>query len=147
MDIRSDHGRRTAVRVALAVAAVLLATATVLGVGLPDQALADHWSLAWSGLDVATAAAALGTAVLLVRQDRRAALTASAGAALLVLDAWFDVTTATGTAATWLAGTEAALLELPLALLAVRVAIVLLREPSSPLGPATHPSMVTVDGP
>src|ERR1700749_26087 len=79
---------------AMVVAVVLLATAGALGVLLPGRELVHHWSLAWAGLDVATASTALAPALRLHRGDPRAALTAAAGAALLVLDAWFDVTTA-----------------------------------------------------
>lgn len=118
------------------IAAVLLVTAGALSVGLPAQTLADHWSLAWSGLDVATASTALATAGLLARRDRRASLTAAAGAALLVLDAWFDVTTAATGSAFWLAATEAVLLELPLAALAVGVTVGLLRESPRPTASA-----------
>jgi hypothetical protein len=50
-----------------------------------------NWSLAWVGLDLAEAVAALLTAVLLTRGSPRAALPAVAGAALLLVDAWFDV--------------------------------------------------------
>jgi hypothetical protein len=66
------------------------------------------------------------TAVLLRRGDPRAVLALTAGAALLVCDAWFDVTTAATTSATWLAGIEAVLVELPMAVLALRFAVRLL---------------------
>ncbi|WP_433782621.1 hypothetical protein ACQPX6_22460 [Actinomycetospora sp. CA-101289] len=113
---------RVAGVLAVAVAVVLLTTALGLQLWLPEVTVAQHWSLAWSGLDIATAATALATAVLLHAADRRAALTASAGAALLLLDAWFDVCTAAGTAYT-LAVTEALVLELPLAALAIGLAL------------------------
>jgi hypothetical protein len=81
----------------------------------PGTAQAQHWSLAWTGLDAAEALAALATAVLLARGDGRAALTAAAGAALLLTDAWFDVCTAAPGLDHALALAEAAFAELPLA--------------------------------
>ena len=65
----------------------------VLSATLPRTAQAQHWSLAWTGLDGAEAIAALATAALLARDDSRACLTAAAGGALLLTDAWFDVCT------------------------------------------------------
>ena len=67
--------------VALAVGGFLLPWCVLLSMVLPATAQAQHWSLAWTGLDAAEALAALATAVLLAHGDRRAALTAAAGAA------------------------------------------------------------------
>jgi hypothetical protein len=82
---------------------------------LPATAQAQHWSLAWTGLDAAEALAALATAVLLAHGDRRAALTAAAGAVLLLTDAWFDVCTSAPGLDHALAVAEAACAEVPLA--------------------------------
>jgi hypothetical protein len=106
---------------------ILLVTALGLWRSLPATTVADHWALVWGGLDVATATAALATAVLLGAGDARAALTAVTGAALLVVDAWFDVGTASTEGAFTVALTEALVLELPLAVLAVGLALRLLR--------------------
>jgi hypothetical protein len=121
--------RRLIVRCALAVATVLVATAVLLALRLPDAVVAAHWSLAWAGLDVATAAAAVGSALLLHRGDRRAAIPAAAGAALLAIDAWMDVTTSAAGAARVLAIVEAAAVEVPLAVAALLVALRLLSPP------------------
>jgi hypothetical protein len=118
---------RGARRVAVGVAVVLLVTALALGRSLPATAVAEHWALVWGGLDVASATAALATAILLRAGDARAALTAVAGAALLLVDAWFDVGTASTVGAFTVALTEALVLELPLAVLAVGLALRLLR--------------------
>src|SRR5579872_6693152 len=96
---RPDHcdadGSSVALRrarlVALGVGGFLLPWCVVLGVTLPATAPAQHWPAAWVGLDAGEALAALATAVLLAREDARAALTAAAGGALLLTDAWFDV--------------------------------------------------------
>lgn len=106
---------RRARLVALAVGAFLLPWCVLLSAALPATAQAQHWSLAWTGLDAAEALAALATAVLLARGDGRAALTAAAGAALFLTDAWFDVCTAAPGLDHALALAEAAFAELPLA--------------------------------
>jgi hypothetical protein len=86
-----------------------------------------NWSLAWVGLDLAEAVAALLTAVLLTRGSPRAALPAVAGAALLLVDAWFDVCTSPPGLDRLLAVGEAALVELPLAAAAIWLAAALTR--------------------
>ena len=101
--------------VALAVGGFLLPWCVLLSMVLPATAQAQHWSLAWTGLDAAEALAALATAVLLAHGDRRAALTAAAGAALLLTDAWFDVCTSAPGLDHALAVAEAACAEVPLA--------------------------------
>ncbi len=93
----------------------LLPWCVLLSMVLPATAQAQHWALAWTGLDAAEALAALATAVLLAQGDRRAALTAAAGAALLLTDAWFDVCTSAPGLDHVLAVAEAACIEVPLA--------------------------------
>ena len=119
---------RRARLVALAVGGFLLPWSAVLAVTLPATAQAQHWALAWTGLDVAEAAAALATAVLLARGDRRASLPAAAAGTLLLVDAWFDVCTSAPGAGHAMALAEAGCAELPLAVAAWWVAIVLSRE-------------------
>jgi len=106
---------RRARRAALAVGGFLLPWCVVLGVTLPATAEARHWTAAWVGLDAGEAIAALATAVLLARGDTRAALTAAAGGALLLTDAWFDVCTSAPGLGHVTALAEAAFVELPLA--------------------------------
>ena len=119
---------RRARLVALAVGGFLLPWSAVLAVTLPATAQAQHWAPAWTGLDVAEAAAALATAVLLSRGDRRASLPAAAAGTLLLTDAWFDVCTSAPGAGRAMALAEAGCAELPLAAAAWWVAIVLSRE-------------------
>jgi len=116
---------RRARLLALAVGGFLLPWCVLLSAVLPATAQAQHWSLAWTGLDAAEALAALATALLLARGDRRAALTAMAGATLLLTDAWFDVCTAAPGLDHALALSEAAFAEVPLALAASWLALTL----------------------
>jgi hypothetical protein len=111
-----------AVLVAGGVAAVLLPWCLILAVTLPSTYQANHWKLAWIGLDCGIALAAALTAYLLHRQDVRAALSAVAGGTLLFADAWFDVSTAGPGLDHTLSLAEAVLLEIPLGLCAFVVA-------------------------
>jgi hypothetical protein len=70
-----------------------------LGRALPRTTEVSNWSAAWVGLDSLLSAGCGLTAVLQGRGDPRARLTASATAAVALLDAWFDVTTSTAGAA------------------------------------------------
>ena len=106
---------RLAVAVALSSAAVLLPWSLVLVLTLPQTAVSQHWRLTWVGLDVAIAVGLVVTAMLVGRDDPRAAIASMGTATLLASDAWFDVGTAASGAAQRLAVAEALLLELPLA--------------------------------
>ena len=119
---------RRARLIALAVGGFLLPWCVVLTAVLPATAQAQHWALAWTGLDSAGAAAALMTAALLSRGDGRASLSAAAGGTLLLIDAWFDVCTSAPGTDHALALSEAAFVEIPLAIAAWWLAIVLTRE-------------------
>lgn len=98
----------------------LLPWIAVLGLTLPDVVAAQHWRLAWTGLDTAEAAGLLLTAWLLNRGDARTPLVATATATLLLADAWFDVVTAGDDVvfSLLMAG-----LEVPLALACLSVAV------------------------
>ncbi|MFF7406060.1 hypothetical protein [Streptomyces murinus] len=109
--------------IGLAAAAVLLVPwMAVLAMTLPGRTTVDHWPLAWIGLDVLMAAGCAATALLGLRADPRARLTASATASTAVLDAWFDITTAaSGTALLQAVG--CALAEAALAVACVYLAV------------------------
>ena len=113
--------------VALAVGTFLLPWCVLLGLWLPATTEAQHWSLAWAGLDCAEAVAALATAALLRRSDPRAGLTAVACGTLLLVDAWFDVCTSAPGLGHTLAVAEASCLELPLAAAAFCLALSMAR--------------------
>jgi phosphoribosylamine---glycine ligase len=72
----------------------LLPWMVYLAVSLPASPRAWHWPAAWVGLDALEAAGLAATGILLRRGDARYCLTAAATSALLITDAWFDVTTA-----------------------------------------------------
>lgn len=93
----------------------------VLARTLPQSTEVSNWATAWIGLDVMLAAGLTGTGLLLRRRDARVVPVAAATAALLVMDAWFDVTTSAGSEQA-LALLLAAGVELPLAVACAAVA-------------------------
>lgn len=94
-----------------------------LATGLPDTASAAHWPVTWVGLDALEAAGLIVTGVLAVRDDRRHPLAATMTATLLVIDAWFDTTTAAAGSDLAAAAAMALCAELPLAALCAWLAI------------------------
>ena len=74
--------------------AALLPWVTYLGISLPDHSVAQHWDVTWVGLDVAILAAVAWTAWFVWQRDSRLVVPASVTAALLLVDAWVDVMTA-----------------------------------------------------
>ncbi|MFK0048712.1 LPXTG cell wall anchor domain-containing protein [Streptomyces sp. NPDC090741] len=100
----------------------LLPWMVVLAKTLPQTAEVANWSTAWIGLDALLAAGLSGTGLLLRRHDPRAAPLAAATAALLLMDAWFDVTTSAPGGARATALALAVCAELPLAAVCAAVA-------------------------
>jgi len=94
----------------------------VLGNQLPHRTVVTNWSTAWVGLDCLEAAGLVATGMLLARRDHRAGLTAAVTATALLIDAWFDVTTATNGADRAVAVAMALLAELPLSAICANLA-------------------------
>jgi hypothetical protein len=112
-----DLSTRHLVRLFFAGAAFLLPWTILLAIALPMTTSVRRWSVAWVGLDVMQAIALVATGWLLLRRHPAASVTAGVTAGLLVVDGWFDMTTA---AVGWdylMALSLAALAELPLAAL------------------------------
>lgn len=93
---------------------ILLPWTIYLGESLPSRQLSPHYDVAWAGFDVILLIGLATTAYFALRRSRYLAVSASATAALLVVDAWFDVMT---TPANQVAESIvlAAVVELPLA--------------------------------
>ena len=127
---RPARGMRRAGGLLTACGLALLPWLYVLATGLPATATAEHWPVAWVGLDALEALGLITTGLLAARGDRRHALAAAATATLLAVDAWFDTTTAA--AGGDFAGALAMALgaELPLAALCGRLALRALSRPA-----------------
>jgi hypothetical protein len=104
----------------------------VLATSLPASTRAWNWSTAWVGLDSLEALGLLSTGVLLIRRDLRYCLTAAATAALLLVDAWFDVTTSAPGPDRLLAIAMAAVIELPVSAVCATLAARGLNRQSAP---------------
>jgi hypothetical protein len=107
----------------LTLAVVTVPWIALLWVRLPARDLAGHYRLAWVGFDILLAAALARTGWTAWRGRDHVELPAVASATLLVVDAWFDVTTASSRAAVGFALATALLVELPLAALCVWIAV------------------------
>ena len=105
----------------------VLGTATLpwtayLAMTLPQQAHTHHYRLAWVGFDTMLIVVLLVTAYVAWRGNRLVGLLATITATMLVVDAWFDTTTA-NRADRPMAILSAALIELPLAVLCGWIAL------------------------
>ena len=92
-----------------------------LSLTLPDHARTHNYRLAWVGFDVLLIVGLLATAFLASVGRPLAGQAAGCTATMLVIDAWFDVTTS-GRAERGTAVLLAALVELPLAVLCAWIA-------------------------
>jgi hypothetical protein len=89
---------------------------------LPSTQAAAHWDIAWAGFDIGLALLLLGVAVAAWRRSPWLEGISTAGAALLVVDAWFDILTSSTNVELGVAIVEALLVELPLAALCFLIA-------------------------
>lgn len=93
-----------------------------LAVELPARNTNLHYALTWVGFDMGLLAAIGSTAWLATRLDPRVTLAANATATMLLVDAWMDITSSASTGALLLSVAFAVLLELPIALISLRIA-------------------------
>jgi hypothetical protein len=101
-----------------------------LGMTLPAHDRAEHYDLAWVGFDVALWLVFAALAVSALRRSAATGPVAAVAAAMLVVDAWFDVTTSHGSE--FLDSVVLAVVaEIPLAALCAWVAVRAQREISS----------------
>ena len=82
---------------------------------LPSTHAASHWDIAWAGFDGGLALLLVSVAVAAQRRSPWLEGAATAAAALLLVDAWFDILTSSSHLELGIAIGEAALVELPLA--------------------------------
>jgi hypothetical protein len=75
-------------------ALVLVPWTLLLAKQLPSSHAARHWDVTWVGFDLALTVLMIAVAVAAWRRSPWLEGAAAAAAALLVMDAWFDVTTA-----------------------------------------------------
>jgi len=111
------------VGVLFAAAALVLVPWVVLLVrALPSHHRSAHWDVAWGGFDIALALLLVGVAVAAWRRSPWLEGAATAAATLLFVDAWFDVLTASSRSEFVVAIVEAAVVELPIAVVCLLLA-------------------------
>lgn len=101
--------------------------AVYLAITLPKRHLSTHWDVAWVGLDVAIILLLLLNALYSYLESKWLVMSATATSTLLLLDAWFDITSARGSNALLEALLLAFTVELPLAVLTFTVALRLVK--------------------
>jgi hypothetical protein len=106
----------------LVLAVLLLPWLVVLAVELPDRQISQHYRLAWVGFDLLLLVVLGRTAWLAWRRSPYLVIVASMAATLLIVDAWFDITTAGTAHQRYFAIATAVLIELPLAAFSLRLA-------------------------
>ena len=115
-----------------------------VGEDLPRHYVADHWDIAWVGLDAAQVIMLSGAAWAAWRRSTLIVYFASVSSTLLVIDAWFDVTTARR-GDVFQGIVLAGVVELPSAIVLAWVALRALRHTalvsSSPVGLERYPPL------
>jgi hypothetical protein len=106
----------------LVLAILLLPWLILLAIKLPDRQINLNYRLAWVGFDVMLMLTLSRTAWLAWRRSPYLVIVASMTATLLIVDAWFDITTAGSERERYLAIATAVLIELPLAAFSMRLA-------------------------
>jgi hypothetical protein len=116
------RGARRMAWIYAAAAVALMPWIVYLAITLPRRDLDTHYRAAWVGFDILLVLAIARTAYLAFRMDPRVQLPAVATATLLIVDAWFDITTAGGRGATAEAILLAVVFEIPAAIFSMYVA-------------------------
>ena len=101
---------------------VMLPWIVYLAVTLPKRDLDLHYRAAWVGFDCLLAFTIIRTAYMAFRVDQRVQFAATATATLLIVDAWFDVTTSGSRSQLIEALILAAFIEIPAALFSMYLA-------------------------
>jgi hypothetical protein len=131
--------RLLAVTVLVVCAVGLAVWIPYLGLTLDERYVVRRWSVAWVGLDVGEVLGLLGSAVLVHRRSRYAAIAAAATSASFLIDAWFDTTTSRQGQDYGESLVIALVAELPLGVVCACLAVVLTRHGADARG-ATGPA-------
>ncbi len=80
-------------KIYIMLAVVLLPWTVYLGLILPKHHLSNHWDISWTGLDIGLVIALLATGFFAYIRSIWVVIAAATTGSLLLVDAWFDVTT------------------------------------------------------
>jgi hypothetical protein len=123
----SRRRRRRIIDLLVIASLALIPWIVVLALTLPRRYVANHWTLAWVGFDVALLCALATTAWAAWRRRQVVIIAALVTGTMLVLDAWFDIVTDSTTRDLIISIITAAFAELPLAVLMFTGAFRLMR--------------------
>jgi hypothetical protein len=126
--VLSRAPRRVGLVMTVGGAVLLIPWIVALVTTLPDHHSSHQWRLAWSGFDVALALAFAFAAFAGWRRRQIAISALTVLGALLLCDAWFDITLSWGTSEHAASILTAAFAEIPVAILSFWLAHRLLRE-------------------
>jgi hypothetical protein len=101
---------------------ILLPWIVYLADTLPKRQFDRHYRAAWVGFDAFLVIVIIRTAYMVFRVDPRVQLAATATATLLLVDAWFDITTSANHVAFFEAVVLALLVEIPAAVFSIYLA-------------------------
>ena len=108
-------------------ALITMPWAIYLALTLPTRHLSRHWDISWVGLDIFIIVLLILNAVYSYFESKWLVMSATATSTLLLADAWFDVTTSRAGKPFVEAFTVALLIELPLALITLNIALRLVK--------------------
>ncbi len=103
-------------------AVVLIPWVIALANVLPKRYVSPNWRPAWIGLDVMLIVMLIASAIALVKHSLWIIMTTSIVGAMLLLDAWFDILTASKGGPLTSALASAVFIELPLVVLSFGIA-------------------------
>jgi hypothetical protein len=121
-DPRLERLARSITRLYLVMAGLMALWIVYLAVALPQRNLSLHYDVTWVVFDCFLVVSMGATAWYAHRRDPAVERPATATATLLLVDAWMDISTSSSTHALITAIAFAMLLELPIALLSLRLA-------------------------
>lgn len=128
-DPRKYRGRRGMVLLVTGVGALALIPWIVyLNATLPSTVSVRAWRSAWVGFDIGLVAILACTAWLALGRRQLLTIVLAVAATLLVVDAWFDVSLSWGTSEQAASLVTAGLVELPVAVFLLAVALMNLRQ-------------------
>ena len=103
-------------------AVLLIPWVVYLAITLPERSTAHHWDLTWVGFDCLLVFALARTAWFARHLRPEVILSANAAATLLIIDAWFDLTTAPNRSELLQSIVLAAFVEIPAAVFSLYLA-------------------------
>jgi hypothetical protein len=111
-----------AAKVFMILSVILIPWTIYLSYSLPIHHLSNHWDISWVGLDAGIVVLLAISGILAYKKSRFIALSATATASFLLVDAWFDVLSERRSYQVFESLVLAIFIEIPLAIICFTVA-------------------------